>query len=87
MLYFQSGCCFSGATTGLQHARGQYWIRPPPCANYWYGVGTSPLFRAQIRAEVSKLLVYALKELRSILGSHHSICMHKVFVLLNGSTL
>lgn len=87
MLCFQSGCCFSGAATDLQHARGQHWVHPPPCADYWYGVGRLPLFRAQSRAEVSKLLVYALKELRSVLGSQPPICMHKIFILLNGFTL
>jgi len=40
-----------------------------------------------MRAEVSKLLVYGLKELRSVPGSQPSICVHKVFVLLNGFTL
>lgn len=39
MLHFQSSCYFSGATTGLQHARGHQWVQPPPCTNYLYGVG------------------------------------------------
>ncbi|KAM6101670.1 sodium channel protein type 5 subunit alpha-like isoform 7-T7 [Theristicus caerulescens] len=38
-----------------QHARGQHWVHPPPCANYWYSVGRTPLFMAQIRAEEKQL--------------------------------
>lgn len=76
-----------GAITGLEHARVQHWVHPPPCANYQCGIGRSPLFRAQGRVELCKLLVYAVKELRSVLGFQPSVCMHKVFVLPNGFTL
>lgn len=48
-LVLQLGCSVRGDST----------VHPPPCANHWYGVGTSPLFRAHVRAEVSKLLVHA----------------------------
>lgn len=83
MLCFQSGCCFPGATTDLQHVRGQHSAHPPPCASHWYGVGRAPLFRAHVRAEVSKVWFM----LRSVLGSQPSLCMHKVLVPLNVFTL
>lgn len=83
MLCFQSGCCFPGAATDLQHVRGQHSAHPPPCASHWYGVGRAPLFRAHVRAEVSKVWFM----LRSVLGSQPSLCMHKVLVPLNVFTL